>query len=79
MITRFYVRLGTGGKVIRLTRNVFGDKDQHPSETALDEYKDFDFVLDNQSMSISEQNESIYNQLAEWGFINFKAVAKCSK
>ena len=68
-----------GGKVIRLTRNVFGDKDQHPSETALDEYKDFDFVLDNQSMSISEQNESIYNQLAEWGFINFKAVAKCSK
>ena len=68
-----------GGKVIRLSRNIFGDKDQHPSETALDEYKDFDFVLDNQSMSISEQNESIYNQLAEWGFINFKAVAKCPK
>jgi len=69
----------TGGKVIRLTRNIYGDSDQHPSETALDNYKGFDFVLDNQDMSVSEQNEAIYNQLAEWGFVDFKAVAKCTK
>ena len=68
-----------GGKVIRLTRNIYGDSDQHPSETALDSYKEFDFVLENQDMNISQQNELIYNQLAEWGFIDFKAVAKCSK
>ena len=68
-----------GGKVIRLSRNIFGDSDQHPSETALDNYEGFDAVIDNAEMSIAEQNESIYNQLAEWGFINFKAVAKCPK
>lgn len=68
-----------GGKVIRLTRNIYGDSDQHPSETALDEYNGFDYVLDNQNMSIKEQNESIYNQLAEWGFVNFQAVADTRK
>lgn len=64
-----------GGKVIRLTRNVFGKQDQHPSETALDDYEGFDAVIDNQDMSISEQNQYIYNQLAEWNFVDLKAVA----
>ena len=68
-----------GGKVIRLSRNIFGDSDQHSSETALDNYEGFDAVIDNGEMSISEQNESVYNQLAEWEFINFKSVAKCIK
>lgn len=64
-----------GGKVIRFTRNIFGDKDQHPSEIALDDYDKFDAIIDNQEMTVSEQNEAVYNQLAEWGFANFKAVA----
>ena len=64
-----------GGKVIRLTRNIFGDNDKHPSETALDGYDGFDATIDNHNMSIGEQNESVYNQLVDWGFVSFKAVA----
>jgi hypothetical protein len=64
-----------GGKVIRLTRNIFGDSDQHPSETALDNYEGFDFVLDNQKMSLKEQNEAVYNKLVDWDFVDYKAVA----
>jgi hypothetical protein len=64
-----------GGKVIRLTRNIFGDSDQHPSETALDDYEGFDFVLDNQKMSLQEQNEAVYNKLVDWNFVDYKAVA----
>ena len=67
---------GAGGKVIRLTRNIFGDTDKHPSEVALDNFKGFDAYIDNQDMSISQQNESLYNVLAEWGTINYSAVAK---
>jgi hypothetical protein len=66
----------SGGKVIRLNRNVFGDSDQHPSETALDGYENFDCIIDNQEMTVAEQNEAIYNKLAEWDFINFSAVAQ---
>ena len=62
-------------KVIRLTRNIFGDSDQHPSETALDNYEGFDFVLDNQEMSLKEQNEAVYNKLVDWDFVDYKAVA----
>jgi hypothetical protein len=69
----------SGGKVIRLTRNIFGDSDQHPSETALDNYEGFDFVLDNQKMSVEEQNETIYNKLVDWGFVDYKAVATIIK
>jgi hypothetical protein len=39
-----------GGLVIRLTRNPFDDK--HESETALDNYKDFDLTIDNRDMTI---------------------------
>jgi hypothetical protein len=66
-----------GGKVIRFTRNPF--EDDHHSETALDEdkfdWKKFDWVLDNKEMTISEQNEAIYNKLVEWEFIDYKAIA----
>lgn len=68
-----------GGKVIRLARNIFGNEDQHPSETALDEYDGFDAIIDNQNMSVGEQNEALYNQLAEWGSVKFKAVAGMHK
>jgi hypothetical protein len=68
-----------GGKVIRFTRNIYGDSDQHPSETALDNYEGFDAVIDNQSMTLGEQNEAAYNKIAEWGYANFKAVAYTQK
>jgi len=68
-----------GGKVIRLNRNIFGENDKHPSETALDDYDDFDATIDNHNMTLSEQNEAIYNQLVDWGFANFDAVASTHK
>ena len=68
-----------GGKVIRLSRNIFGNEDQHPSETALDEYEGFDATINNQNMSVGEQNEALYNQLAEWDIVRFKAVAGMHK
>ena len=67
-----------GGKVIRLTRNIFGEQDQHRSETALDNYDNFDATIDNHEMSIKEQNETVYNQLIDWKVVDFKAVAGSS-
>lgn len=58
-----------GGKVIRLTRNPFPD-DDHASETALDpenyDENNFDAIIDNQNMSISEQNEALHQVLYQW-------------
>ena len=64
-----------GGKVVRLTRNIFGNEDQHASETALDSYSKFDAIINNQEMSVAEQNEFIYNQLVDWKYVDFKSVA----
>jgi hypothetical protein len=41
-----------GGKVVRLTRSV--KEDSHISEVELDGYEGFDFILDNQNISIEE-------------------------
>lgn len=68
-----------GGKVIRLTRDMFKGQDMHASETALDDYDDFDAIIDNQKMSVAEQNEALYNQLVDWSFVDFKAVAGTHK
>lgn len=65
-----------GGKVIRLSRDPFEGQDDHASETALDDYDDFDAVIDNKEMSIGEKNEALYNQLADWNFVNYSAVAR---
>ncbi len=48
-----------GAKVIKLLRSPFDDN--HPSETALDDFPDetFDAVLDNSAMSIDEQNQAL--------------------
>lgn len=56
-----------GGKVIRLLRNPYPD-DTHPSETALDHYNDFDFVIDNRDCSIQETNKQIetYLRSIDW-------------
>lgn len=56
-----------GAKVIRLTKNTYPDG--HVSENELDEYPDFDVVLDNKNMSIMEKNEVMYLLLKEWGWI----------
>lgn len=53
-----------GGKVVRLTRNVLHDN--HESETALDEYSDFTWVLDNSLLSITEQCEAVRAKVIEW-------------
>lgn len=56
-----------GGVVIRLTRNPI--QDNHPSETALDNYAGFDAVLDNREMSIAQQNEAMFGLLMEKGWL----------
>lgn len=61
-----------GGKVVRLTRNS-DDDDAHPSETALDkdnyDWDNFDAIIDNASMSISECNEALHNNLVQWEWL----------
>lgn len=54
-----------GGKVGRLTRDIFKGQDQHESETALDNYplKNYDFVWDNEKIGIQEQNKLVHNSL----------------
>ena len=70
-----------GGKVIRFTRNPLND--DHESETCLDKEKfdwtKFDAVIDNQNMSIGQQNEAVFTQLAEWGWVDPATVIQESK
>lgn len=56
-----------GGKVIRLTRNLYDD--DHDSEKALDAYQGFDKIIDNQNLSIHETNIEIIKTLEEWGWL----------
>lgn len=72
-----------GGHVIRFTRAPFASKDQHESETALDEMEAatiafsnlpaagllFDAIIDNSQMSISEQCEAVWKLVNERGWI----------
>lgn len=62
-----------GGVVVRLTRNR-NSEDTDVSETALDEYhydwKNFNAIVDNENMTIKEQNMSVYNVLTELGVLN---------
>jgi hypothetical protein len=50
-----------GGLVIKLTRNPYNS--QHSSETALDDInysaRNFDFIVNNKNMTITEQNQCI--------------------
>lgn len=60
-----------GGFVIKLNRNPFNS--DHSSETALDscnyDYSNFDLVLSNEHMTISEQNKIVYNFLINKGIL----------
>lgn len=59
------------GKTVRLARDIHKGKDQHPSETALDDLTpdDFSCYIDNQEMSIEEQNQKIKEALEEWKWL----------
>lgn len=54
-------------KIIRLKRDIFKGKDQHASETGLDNFdqKRYDLIIDNQKMSITEQNKKLHDFLAK--------------
>ena len=55
-----------GGKVIRLTRSVA--KDNHESESALDNYTEFDAVIDTENLNIEESCQALTKILEEWGW-----------
>ena len=57
-----------GGKVIRLTRNVYDD--QHEGEIALDDYphEKFDAVIDNQNMTLAQTIVELEKVLTGWGW-----------
>lgn len=61
-----------GGKVVRFTRGS-NSKDMHDSEASLDKNKfdwnRFDAVIDNENMSIGEQNDALSELLREWNWI----------
>lgn len=60
-----------GGYVIKLTRNPYNSN--HSSETALDsdqyDQNNFDAIIHNESISISEKNRAILNFLKEKGIL----------
>lgn len=60
-----------GGIVIKLTRNPYNS--DHSSEIALDkdkfDHKYFDLVIDNQNLSVVEQNTIIFNFLKHKGLL----------
>ena len=56
-----------GGILIRINRNT-GLNDTHISETALDDYKDFDLVIDNNG-TIDELIDKVYNFMKEFKLI----------
>ena len=59
-----------GGKVIRLTRSPH--EDSHESETALNGYKDFDYVLENSNMTMDEANRGLLEVLKGWSWLQTK-------
>lgn len=60
-----------GGLVIKLNRNPYNSN--HASEIALDEHlynrSNFDLVIDNQNLSIDQQNQIIYDFLKNKGVL----------
>ena len=56
-----------GAKTVRLTRNPFGGS--HKAETSLDDYPDFDFVIDNEKMTQEEKGADLVKWLQEIGWI----------
>jgi len=61
-----------GGKVIYLKRNPYEDDDI--SENEIKEYGNFDYVIDNSSMTIYEQNIEIMKAVEAWGWLGEENV-----
>lgn len=66
-----------GGKVIRLTRTVDGD--HHESETALDDYKGFDAIIDTQNLNIEQSCEKLIEIIDNWGWFDTKILVAPEK
>ena len=60
-----------GGKVIRLTRKPH--EDEHDSETALDGYDEFDYVIHNADMNIDQTNMALMEVMKGWGWLRTKS------
>ena len=56
-----------GGKVIKLTGGIEGDS--HDSETALDEYSNYDAIIDTANETIHESCQNLISILDEWGWL----------
>lgn len=56
-----------GAKVVRLTRNVYNGT--HLAETALDDYTDFDKVIDNENMTQEEKGIELIKWLQSIGWV----------
>lgn len=56
-----------GGKVIRLTKGE--NSDSHESETSLDEFNEYDAVIDNENMTIQESCIKLLEILDSWGWL----------
>lgn len=73
--------LSAGGKVIRLTRDIYGGADAHESETALNpdkfDHNKFSAIIDNQNMGIDVQNENTYNVLHKWEWVQESKKIQC--
>ena len=60
-----------GGKVIRLTRKPH--EDEHDSETALDGYEGFDYVIHNADMDIDQTNMALMEVMKGWRWLTTKS------
>jgi len=56
-----------GGKIIKLTRSIH--EDSHSSECALDDWENYDAIIDNKKLSIHETCIEIINILTDWGWL----------
>ncbi len=56
-----------GAKIVRLTRNPFNG--QHAIEIALDNYTEFDLVIDNENMTQEQKGAELVNWLLSIGWV----------
>lgn len=56
-----------GGKIIHLTRHP--SKDVHSSETALEGFKDYDAIIDNENLNVHESCIKLVETLDGWGWL----------
>lgn len=59
-----------GGKVIRLTRAPFAAQDEHPSETSMDKYTNFDAVIPNGNLSPNDSCSYLVKHLQKMGMVH---------